>query len=124
MKKPSYLDTVAAYFRARPYQWIDGLELARIGGAYASRSRVAEARTQRGMDISNRIRKVGDRVVSEYRFNPDTQPADDADLKERIDERAAIMEFEGNMLRIHADPLAEAAESARQVMFQQGKARD
>ena len=46
------------------------------------------------------------------------------DLNERIIERAAIMEFDGNMLRIHAEPLAEAAQMVRAAMFQQGKARE
>lgn len=64
----TYRDAVADLFRARAGQWIDGLELARAGGAYAWRSRVSDVRTQLGMVIENRQRKVGKRVVSEYRY--------------------------------------------------------
>lgn len=45
-------------------------------------------------------------------------------LNERIIERAAIMEFDGNILRIHAEPMADEAERLRAVMFQAGKARE
>ena len=64
----SYRDDVAAYFKARPNQPVDGLTLARIGGAYAWRSRVSDCRTQLGMAITNRLRKDGRRTVSEYIF--------------------------------------------------------
>lgn len=64
----TYRDAVADLFRARAGQWIDGLELARAGGAYAWRSRVSDVRTQLGMVIDNRQRRVGKRTVSEYRY--------------------------------------------------------
>ena len=71
----TFRDAVAAYFRQRPHVWIDGMELAQIGGCYASRSRIAECRTQLGMSIENRQRKVGKRTVSEYKYiPPETQP--------------------------------------------------
>ena len=60
---------VEEYFRARPDQWIDGLAIAQVGGAYAWRSRVSDCRTL-GMNIENRQRKVGEVTVSEYRFVP------------------------------------------------------
>ena len=60
---------VEDYFRARPDQWIDGLAIAQVGGAYAWRSRVSDCRTL-GMNIENRQRKVGEVTVSEYRFVP------------------------------------------------------
>lgn len=66
----TYRDEVAAHFRTRPGQWIDGFELARIGGAYAWRTRVSECRVQLGMTIENRQRTVNRRTVSEYRFVP------------------------------------------------------
>lgn len=72
-RKPlSYRDAVAAYFMAFPCQWIDGMELAKVGGCYASRTRIAECRTQLGMDIENRVRRanLNGRKVSEYRFLP------------------------------------------------------
>jgi hypothetical protein len=65
-----YRDRVAQLFRARPNQWIDGLVIAEIGGAYASRTRISDCRTQLGMTIENRQRKVGKRTISEYRYRP------------------------------------------------------
>ena len=64
------VDAVAAYFRAHPGQWIDGRQLADIGGAYAWRSRVSDARTKLKMHIENRQRTVGQWTVSEYRYVP------------------------------------------------------
>lgn len=66
----AYRDVLAEYFRARPGVWIDGLTLAGLGGAYAWRSRVSDVRVQLGLNIENRQRRVGRRVVSEYRLVP------------------------------------------------------
>ncbi|HXI50301.1 MAG TPA: hypothetical protein VNH84_02315 [Candidatus Saccharimonadales bacterium] len=70
----SFVDRVADYFKAYPGKWLDGRELATIGGGYAWRSRVSDCRTQLGMTIENRQRRVtvnGSRyVISEYRFVP------------------------------------------------------
>ena len=68
----SYRDAVAHYFKAHPGQWIDGLELARIGGAYAWRTRVSECHRQLGMDIENEVRQMPNtrRKVSVYRYRP------------------------------------------------------
>lgn len=68
----TYRDALAAYFRAHPHTWIDGMELARIAGSYAWRSRCADCRTQLSMVIENRQRRVGRRVISEYRYLPST----------------------------------------------------
>jgi len=65
----TFRDRVEEYFRARPDQWIDGLAIAQVGGAYAWRSRVSDCRTL-GMTIENRQRKVGEVTISEYRFVP------------------------------------------------------
>jgi len=70
----TYRDLVAHYFKAHRGLWIDGNQLAAIGGCYAWRSRVSDCRTQLGMAIENRQRKVGRRTVSEYRFVPPSQP--------------------------------------------------
>lgn len=64
---------LAALFKAQPNAWIDGMELARIGGQYAWRTRVSDLRRAPWhMDIENRERKVeveGRRfTVSEYRY--------------------------------------------------------
>ena len=69
----SLTDQIAAYFKAHPGQWIDGKVLAHVGGGYAWRSRIADCRTQRGMTIENRVRRVKSPAgltyaVSEYRY--------------------------------------------------------
>jgi hypothetical protein len=66
---------LAAFFKARPHVWIDGLILSRIAGQYAWRSRCSDLRRPPyRMDLRNRLRRV--RVddhtitISEYRFIP------------------------------------------------------
>lgn len=78
----SFRDAIAAEFRTHPGCWIDGLDLARIGGAYASRTRISECRQQLGMVIENRVRTLpsGTRR-SEYRYVPALVPVQ-ADLLE------------------------------------------
>ncbi len=66
--KVTYCARVAAYFKAHSGQWVDGRVLATIGGAYAWRTRVSECRTQLGMVVLNRERKVDGYTVSEYRY--------------------------------------------------------
>ncbi len=66
----TFRDHVADYFRGNPNEWIDGMVIAQVGGCYAYRTRISECRTQLGMVIENRLRKVGERTVSEYRFVP------------------------------------------------------
>ena len=68
---------LGAFFEARPNQWIDGRELARVAGAYAWRTRVSDLRhAPHLMTIENRWRHVrvdGSRAgyrVSEYRWVP------------------------------------------------------
>ena len=77
---------VAAYFRERPNRWIDGLEIAKVGGAYGSRTRISECRCLLGMDIDNRQRPVGDYRVSEYLYRP---PAPERTLLDLLDETGA-----------------------------------
>jgi hypothetical protein len=70
----SYTRDVLALLTARPGEWFDGLALARIGGAYASRTRISEARiileTSGRGTIENRLVRHGKRVESLYRFVP------------------------------------------------------
>lgn len=82
------MERLAAYFRARPNTWIDGVELASVAGCYAWRSRCSDLRRPpHSMTIQNRQRHVksGSRrfVVSEYRYLPPDptahHPAPDAD---------------------------------------------
>ena len=55
----TFTGRVAAYFQARPNQWIDGRELAKVGGAYAWRSRVSDCRKPPySLTIENRVRRV------------------------------------------------------------------
>ena len=79
MTQPSLLDLaqpdadtftgrVAHLFLAHPNEWLDGLKIAQVGGAYAWRSRVADARKEYGLNIVNRQRRIGKRVISEYRL--------------------------------------------------------
>lgn len=70
----TFRDHVADWFRANPNTWHDGMVIAQIGGCYAYRTRISECRTMLGMDIQNRLRKVGERTVSEYRFVPPPVP--------------------------------------------------
>lgn len=67
-------DAVADFLKARPGQWVDGMTLASIGGAYAWRSRISDARRELGLTIENRQRRVGRRVISEYRYLPPVAP--------------------------------------------------
>jgi hypothetical protein len=64
----TYTERVAALFQSKPGIWIDGLEIAAIGGAYAWRTRLSEARRQFGLTITNRQRRIGKRIISEYRW--------------------------------------------------------
>ena len=83
MTQPSLLDApldaatftahVAAYFRARPGQWIRATELEAVGGRQAWRTRVSDARRAYGLTIQNRCRRIvepdGRRwTLSEYRM--------------------------------------------------------
>ena len=79
MTQPSLLDAVvpdadtftgrvAHLFLAHPNEWLDGLKIAQVGGAYAWRSRVSDARQEYGLNITNRQRRIGKRVISEYRL--------------------------------------------------------
>jgi len=64
----TFTGRVAHLFLAHPNEWLDGLKIAQVGGAYAWRSRVADARREYGLTITNRQRRIGKRVISEYRL--------------------------------------------------------
>ena len=51
---------IRAYFLAHPDEWVTANELARIGGAWAWRTRVSEVRRLDGLTIINRVRTVID----------------------------------------------------------------
>jgi len=67
----SLCDRLAAYFKARSGQWIDGRDLATVAGAYAWRSRVSDLRrAPYHLTIENRQRRDGRYIISEYRLCP------------------------------------------------------
>jgi hypothetical protein len=57
------------FFQARPYQWIDAKALEQFS-RQAWRTRLSDARRAHGMSIVNRLRRDGDVVISEYRYEP------------------------------------------------------
>ena len=65
-RRESYLDAVEALFRSQPLVWIGWRAVAKVGGACAWRSRIAECRTKRDMliDWNRNCRE------SAYRFKP------------------------------------------------------
>jgi hypothetical protein len=84
---------LAAFLRQHPNCWIDGLDLARIGGAYAWRSRISGLRRSPFlMQIENRQRRVRGSArtvtVSEYRYVPGAAAStDDRPLLEVAESR-------------------------------------
>ncbi len=78
----SLSERLAIYLTARPAQWVDGRELAKVAGAYAWRSRCSDLRKPPfNLTIENRQRKqqtlLGETVtVSEYRLVPAELPTD------------------------------------------------
>lgn len=76
MSHHTYLDAVAAYFRAHPHEDVSNWTLMEIGGSQAWRTRVSECRTKLGMNIrSPRLQrsKTG-AVTSWYRYQPAVVP--------------------------------------------------
>lgn len=72
MTTPLYLN-VANFLRARRRRWVDGRELARVGGFYGWRTKVSNCRTVLGLTVENRKRTIRKRdgsryIVSEYRL--------------------------------------------------------
>jgi hypothetical protein len=60
---------LAAFLRSRPGVWLDGRELATVGGAYGWRTRISDLRRPPyNMNIENRLRRERGFVVSEYRL--------------------------------------------------------
>ena len=64
---------VARYFLDRPNQWIDAYQLTHVGGTYAWRTRISDARKRYSLTITNRWRHMythaGQRYrISEYRL--------------------------------------------------------
>lgn len=73
-------DKVAQLFRDRSEVWLDSRLLEQVGGRCAWRTRISELRTQMGMVIENRQRRImledgTVAVCSEYRYVPAREPA-------------------------------------------------
>jgi hypothetical protein len=73
----TFREAVWQLFKSRPGQWIDGREIATVGGAYAWRTRISDCRKVYGATIENRIVNVygqkGPAMVakaSQYRYLP------------------------------------------------------
>lgn len=73
-RRATNTDAVRSFFTAHPGEWISALDLERVGGRQAWRTRVSDCRTQYGMTIENRQRNMrtpdGYVRVSEYRYVP------------------------------------------------------
>lgn len=68
-------DKLAAYFKERPGQWLDGRVLSQIAGHYAWRSRCSDLRRLFSMDIQNKQQRLTNidgkpYTVSYYRYVP------------------------------------------------------
>lgn len=50
----TYLEPTANYFRRHQDQWISAVDLTKVAGLLAWRSRVSELRTKLGMQITNK----------------------------------------------------------------------
>lgn len=66
MSRATFRANVVNLFRAYPNRWIDARQFQQVAGFMAWRTRISDARRIDGMDIRNRLRKVGDVTVSEY----------------------------------------------------------
>lgn len=65
--KVTKTDAVLGLLLARANDWVDADELAKVGGKYAWRTRVSNARRQHNLTIENRLSKREDGSTrSEY----------------------------------------------------------
>ena len=64
-------EAVRALFIARPHEWIDGRQLAQIGGYAAWRTRLSECRQRYQMRIDNEVIRHEDHTVTRYRYVPE-----------------------------------------------------
>lgn len=63
-------DRVRALFVQKPNTWIDGRELARVGGYAGWRTRLSECRRTYAMDIENVVLHRKDYRITRYRYTP------------------------------------------------------
>jgi hypothetical protein len=65
----NYRERVASFLRQHEGEWLPAIAFEPIGGRQAWRTRIAECRTQLGMDIANRVRLVRRADGSSYRLS-------------------------------------------------------
>ena len=73
-RRASLTEAVLDLFLSRPYQWIDALEIAKKGGALASRTRISDARKIVQDRRSGDIEWNGNCRQSAYRYVPVVVP--------------------------------------------------
>ena len=66
----SRLENVRTLLVARSGEWVDGRELARVGGFAAWRTRLSDCRRQFGMRIENETIRHEHYTVTRYRYLP------------------------------------------------------
>ena len=69
-RRASYTAAVLDLFLSRPFDWIDALELAQVGGVLASRTRISDARKIVQDRRSGDIEWNGNNRKSMYRYVP------------------------------------------------------
>lgn len=74
MAEHSLKRNVINLLKSRVGEWVNGHELAKVGGTFGFRTRISEARRFDGLCIENRVRRVevnGQTItVTEYRLVP------------------------------------------------------
>lgn len=63
-------DRVRALFVQQPNEWIDGRQLAKVGGYAGWRTRLSECRRRYAMQIENRVIYRKDYRITRYRYTP------------------------------------------------------
>ena len=61
---PTTLSRVKALLESRSGQWVDGREIAKVGGYAAYRTRISDLRLLHGLTIENRVRTVRDHQLT------------------------------------------------------------
>ena len=80
-RRESHTAKVYALFVAHPREWLNATVFMEVGGAFAWRTRISNARKLLERDggvVENRQYRVGEQIVSEYRYLPYVPLASDA----------------------------------------------
>lgn len=68
----SLTEKVRALFLANPGRWIDGREIAQVGGYAGWRTRISDCRKDFAMQIENEYERRPNLTISRYRYTPET----------------------------------------------------